>query len=585
MPRNDTANANARADDRAVPFGWPALVVWALAWLAMGLLDLHIDLANKALVLVLAAAVAAIWWGPWLSLLACSMSVLAFNYAFVPPRGSFTVGLQQHALLLGAMLGVGGIVALLMHRQRQLATEERVQAQRSEQLRQLGEALREVDEEPGRLGPLLQEALARCSGAAATLLLPQGEVPADAAQAPHAGRVADRANDPVSDLVADLVTNLVTNLVTDSELLGAASADERAGLWLCLRQHRAMGPGTGWHEEQPAWYLPMRGRRRSYGAALLSGQAMTAMSAPGARALREHAQALCDQLGAALERIVALRSASAARQAAQAQALRNTLLAAIAHDHRTPLANILGAASALHDQADRLSVAQRQRLAATIADEAAQLSRLTDNTLQLARLESAALGLALQRDWESAEELVGSVLRRMRSRKRDASPRLVARVEPGLPPLRCDAMLMVQLLDNLVDNALKHGGGSGPVEVVARRAGERLVIAVRDRGPGVPAADRERIFEAFQRGAQGAEMRALRNGEGDDEAARRGAGVGLALCRAIARAHGAELRLRPRQRGGSSFELELPIEPAPQAELGAAHAEGASGATRAGMAR
>ena len=304
-----------------------------------------------------------------------------------------------------------------------------------------------------------------------------------------------------------------------------------------------MGPGTGRHEEQPAWYLPLRGLGGGLGAVLVRGAAGDGAG----RELRDHVQALCDQLGAALERGAALRAAAAAREQAQDHALRNTLLTAISHDHRTPLATILGAASALHDQDERLSAAQRRRLASTIVDEATQLARLTDNTLQLAR--PGQVGLAPQSAWEAVEELVGTVLR-----QRDPDHRLKARVEAGLPLLRCDAVLMVQLLDNLVDNALKHGAGEAPVEVMARRVGEAVLVAVRDRGPGVPVAQRKRIFEAFHRGER------VGAAEGGDQPSRPGAGVGLALCRAIARAHGGELRLRIRGHGGSSFEVTLPVE-------------------------
>ena len=152
--------------------------------------------------------------------------------------------------------------------------------------------------------------------------------------------------------------------------------------------------------------------------------------------------------------------------------MRNTLLSAVAHDHRTPLATIISAAGALHDQADRLEATQRQRLAATIVDEATQLARITNNTLQLARLDATSLAPA--RDWESLEELIGSVIRRFR--QRDAGHRLRLRVEPNLPLVRCNAVLIVQLVDNLVDNALKYGGEGGPVEVLARAQEGRVAI-------------------------------------------------------------------------------------------------------------
>jgi two-component system sensor histidine kinase KdpD len=235
------------------------------------------------------------------------------------------------------------------------------------------------------------------------------------------------------------------------------------------------------------------------------------------------------------------------------------MLAAISHDYRTPLATITGAASSLREQGERLAPAQRDRLAATILDEASRLARLTDNTLQLARLD--APGVTLRLDWESAEEIVGAVLRR--ARQRDPQRRLQARLEPGLPLLRCDALLLAQLLDNLVDNALKYSPPDAPVELLVRRLAGQVVLAVRDRGPGVPPAWRERIFDVFQRMPAAAA----------DVPAPPGAGVGLAVCRAIARAHGGELRVRPRGHGGASFECWLPLAEAPVLD---APAEGAA---------
>jgi two-component system sensor histidine kinase KdpD len=323
-------------------------------------------------------------------------------------------------------------------------------------------------------------------------------------------------------------------------LLGQADADGQAGLWHALRQGHALGPGTGRHEQLDRWYLPMRGRAASLGAAMLP----LPVAGRDLPATRLHAQSLCDQMGLALQRRLAAHAERDAREQAQLQSVRNALLAAISHDFRTPLATILGAASSLQDQSDRLSIEQRQRLASTIADEARQLSRLTDNTLQLARL-----------DWESAEEIVGTVLRRARQRMPGGDPqrRVRARLEPGLPLIRCDALLLTQLLDNLVDNALKYSPEGEPIEILVRRLGNEIVLSVRDRGPGVPPAWRERIFEVFQRGEGGP----------SDTGSRPGAGVGLAVCRAIARAHGGELRLRARGHGGCSFECHLPAAEPP----------------------
>jgi len=496
------------------------IAVWAVAWAGMLWLDGKVDLASLAMVLVLGAAVATLWLPVSVSVLASTAAVLAFNWFFVPPRGTFVVDLRQDALLLGAMLLVAWIVAALIALQRAAAERERRHAQRAEQLRRFGDALRDSSD-PLADAPMLGEALTALNHGVVKLLVLKTAMP--------------QINDP------DAVV-----------LLGAPQPEQLEGLWHCARSRVAFGPGTGRYDELADWYLPLRGREASVGAAFIE-------LAPGAAtdiALREQAQALCDQYALALERAMAARAASDARNEAQTQSVRNAMLAAISHDYRTPLATIMGAASSLADQGDRLDAAQRQRLARTIVEESAQLSRLTDNTLQLARLD--APGMQLRRDWESAEELVGTILRRARGH--DPDRRVRARLEPGLPLVRCDALLLAQMLDNLVDNALKYSEPPAPVEILVRRQAGHMVFAVRDRGAGVPPEWRERIFDPFQRGlaAEGA-------GPASEAAppAQRGAGVGLAVCRAIARAHGGELRLRPRAHGGSSFEFWLPEAASP----------------------
>ncbi|MCY4757187.1 sensor histidine kinase [Pelomonas aquatica] len=328
-------------------------------------------------------------------------------------------------------------------------------------------------------------------------------------------------------------------------VLGEPDANALAGLQLCADSGRALGPGTTHHAGEPDLYLPLRGRDVALGAVTLRGLGTQALS-PDHLA---HAQALCDQMGLALQRRRVQDEARRAGELADLQSTRNALLAAISHDYRTPLATIMGSASALQTQGERLNAAQRQELAARIVDETARLVRLTDNTLQLARL--GAPGVTLRCDWESAEELVGAALRRVR--RRPDGERVKARVAGGLPLLWCDAALMSQLLDNLVDNALKYSPREAAVELVVRRAGDAVLLAVRDRGPGIEPAWRERVFDAFQRGdLAGFAQRPP------------GAGVGLAVCRAIAEVHEGSLSLRPRGHGGCSFEFRLPLRAAPE---------------------
>ncbi len=514
-----TASAITKAAGQTAGSAWsrfaPAALCWAAGWLAMLVLDGPLGPAGLALLLVLSAAAAALWLPGWAAAGCSAIAVAAFGWAFVPPRHSWAVAQPQDVALLLAMLLVSLLIGALLVHQRRLARAAAGLAEREARLRTWGDTLRDAPE-PAAHASALHDALAKACGV------------------PVALRVLARP-DANPEEAADVLS------------VGLADAEQRAGLLLCLREARALGPGSGRYEEQPDVYLPLRGRGATLGAAVLVGLGERGRDAH----LRAHAQALCDVLGQALQRSQVAEQERLAREAAQDQALRNMLLAAISHDYRTPLATIMGAASALAEQGERLAIEQRRRLATGIVEETERLSRLTDNTLQLARLD--APGVALHCDWESAEEIVGAVLRRVR--RRDGGKRTRARLEPGLPLLWCDALLVSQLLENLVDNALKYSPADAPVELLVRRIGHSAMLAVRDRGPGVAPAWRERVFDVFRRGSGSPQV--------PRDEARRGAGVGLAVCRAIARAHGGDIRLRPRAHGGSAFEFMLPLREAP----------------------
>ena len=483
----------------------------------MWLTDGHVELGSQALILVLAATLAALCWGFGQSLLVGALAVVAFNLAFVAPRGTLGVDLHQHGLLLLTMLVVTWTVTALVSRLRQAIALARLHARRSDELRALGATLRQPQGTEAMvtvLKPLLDGASP--SGSSALLI----------------------ADDAVTE------TEVRTDAALADRIVGDVTALEAEGLHAAIREGQALGPGTGRFDAIPGLYLPLRASHHPRGAALLRLQKGRALPSDE----QAHLQALCDLVGAAIERAAAEHHARQALEASRIQALRNTLLSAIAHDYRTPLATIVSAADALERQAPRLQPRQIGQLALTIGDEAKQLARITDNTLQLARLET--LGSTIPKDWESLEELVGTVVRR--TRQRHPGARIEAAVAPGIPLVRCDAVLIVQLLENLVDNALKYAGEAGPVTLFAFMTESRVVLGVEDQGPGIAAAQRERIFERFTRGAD-----ITRRGSIGSEA-RRGAGVGLALCRAIARAHDGELTVAEGTTGGARFALTLP---------------------------
>jgi two-component system sensor histidine kinase KdpD len=332
-------------------------------------------------------------------------------------------------------------------------------------------------------------------------------------------------------------------VLQEATALDAAVQD---GMRCCITESAVLGPGTGRWPGLNAWYVPLGEKDHITGAACVQP------ALAGDEAGRQHAQALCSLLGQAFWRLRLGRSLLVAQTEAQQQQLQSTFLAAISHDLRTPLAAIVGAASSLQTQREKLAPSEQDRLLASIAGEASYLSGVTENTLQLVRLSSTAQ--ELRRDWESMEEIVGAVLARVR--QRDPARRIRSSVAEGLPLVKADPVLLAQLVTNLLENALKYSEGA--VELVVRMQPgalpATLQVAVKDRGEGIPDAEQARIFEPYARG---------------DRAGPRGAGLGLAVCRAIARAHGGQLVLHRRQRGGSSFVLNLPVEAQPAEEGGA----------------
>ncbi len=274
----------------------------------------------------------------------------------------------------------------------------------------------------------------------------------------------------------------------------------------------------------------------------IAGAACIAPASASDDAGREHAQALCALLAQSLWRLRLTSKVQAAQNEVQRQQLQSTFLAAISHDLRTPLAAIVGAASSLQTQDDKLAQAEKQRLLGSIVSEASYLSTLTENTLQFVSLTNSTQ--EIKRDWESMEEIVGSVLSRIR--QRDVNRRIKSKVPEGLPLVKVDPVLIAQLISNLLDNALKYSDGA--IDLTVQSNPKELTVMVKDRGSGISEAAQDVIFKPYTR---------------SDQSGQRGAGLGLALCKAITEAHGGQLTFSARKKGGSNFALTLPVDTQP----------------------
>lgn len=269
-------------------------------------------------------------------------------------------------------------------------------------------------------------------------------------------------------------------------------------------------------------------------------------------------QSICDLAALALERTQLAADLESSRVATETESLRAALLSSVSHDLRTPLVSVLGAAETLtHDDA-MLTAATRRELAAHILVEAERLNRFVQNLLDMTRLSYGKLAPRL--DVCDLHELLAGA--RQRVERQLGRRSLQIDVAPGIPLVQVDALLIEQVLVNLLDNALKYSPADTPVRVDCLREGDGVLITVSDRGPGIPEADREKVFDMFFRVKQG-----------DNRAA--GTGLGLAICRGILAAHGGSIRVgMPRDGLGTRMEMRLPaLATAPGPAPGARNAE------------
>lgn len=250
-------------------------------------------------------------------------------------------------------------------------------------------------------------------------------------------------------------------------------------------------------------------------------------------------QAMGAQVALTLERLDAQATLERSRLAQETDRMRASLLEAIGHDLRTPLAAIQGAASSLLLDPD---VPHRRDLLSMVCSEAQRLGTLLNNLLDLTRLESLD-AIPLQ-DWIALEEVAASALHRSGVE----AEHITLQVAEGLPLVRGDGALLEQLVVNLLTNAARHAPGS-PVAVALRPMDPGVRLEVSDRGPGIPDTLKQRVFDKFFR----------LPGRATDG----GVGLGLAICEAIVRLHGGALWVEDAPGGGATFCVSLPAPPVP----------------------
>ena len=491
---------SAGHDDEPVtvlPYAWAALAIAVVTAFGMAAFD-YITLADITMVYLITIMVASLQGrGP--SLVAASLAVAAFDFCFVPPRFTFAVSDVRHLLTFAVMFGSGLVISTLVVRIRR---QER-------------------------------DAISREQRTAALLAFTR-DVAAAGNEADVAMVTARHVEEALDVAAAVLIPDPAEGLVAAAGLAPLASSELAVARWAF--DHRAVaGHGTDTLSAARVLCVPLIDGEHAVGVLALQRRPGTPVRLDVDQ--RHLVDAIARQASLALSRVVLAERAREAALRANTEELRSSLLSAVSHDLRTPLAVITGAATTLRDDVGGLSQEARSDLLSSIVDDARRLERVLTNLLQLTRVET---GMQPAREWIPAEELVGAALTRLEDALGDRKVELD--VDPELQ-LHVDPVLFEQVLINLVENAIKHA--EPPFQISARQDVDHVAIRVADSGAGLPA-DPSRLFEKFTRASSAP-----------------GVGLGLAVVRAITHAHGGTVTAQRGERGGALFEIRLPLDAPP----------------------
>ncbi len=489
---------------------WAVVVTVAstlLAYLMFG----RFELANLVMVFLLGVVFIATRFGRGPSIFASFLGVAIVDLFFVTPYFSFTVADSQYLVTLLAMLTVAMLISNLMANVRSQAKVAGHRERRATVLYSMSRDLTASQSEDEIVRTAVHHLYSEF-GSRNVILFPDAN-----------GRIA---YPPGQSLSESLV-----------------AVDLSVAQWV-MDHNEIAGQGTHTLPGAEAIYFPLSVKETVLGVLVLLPVNLRRVFLPEQQKLLE---TFLGQIAQAITRVRLTDQAKKTQVEMEAERLRNSLLSSISHDLRTPLATIVGSASTLVEEHNTLKLEDKLELSQAIYEEAKRMSSLVNNILDMARLDAGVV--ELNKQWYPLEEIIGTVLTRLQ--KRLAGRPITVKLPPGIPMIYVDAVMVEQVLINLLENILRYTPEGSPVEIKAESSSVIVEISVADQGPGIPKGSEHNLFEKFYR---------VRH-----EAAQSGVGLGLAICKAIIEAHGGSIQAQNRPTGGAVFTFTIPLDELPPA--------------------
>jgi two-component system sensor histidine kinase KdpD len=459
---------------------------------------------NLVMVYLLIVVIAAIYLGRGPAILTSLLGVAAFDFLFIEPYFTFVVSDTQYFITFIALFVVGLVISQLTARASEQADAAQQREAETSELYALSRDLSVAGDLESILKALAQH-VERTFERNTAIFLPESE-------------------------------RLATRLVSEDLKL---NEDEIAVADWVYRHGEAAGRHTNTLPAAELRYLPLKTARGVVG---VLGVSKPHTSDPDLTpAQRRLMEAFANQGAQAIERVLLVEQSRQIDLLQSTEKLQNALLNSISHDLRTPLVSITGALTSLDEQSEALKEEDQKNLIVTAREEADRLNRLVGNLLSMTRIESGAIKLHLEPG--DVQDVIGTALDQLG--KRIADRKVQVSVPDDFPLIPMDFTLMVQVLVNVLENAVKYSPSYSVIEVSAELADAMARLSIADRGEGIPPEDLTRIFDKFYRVQRPESVS--------------GTGLGLSISKGIVEAHRGTIRAHGRENGGTIIVIELPV--------------------------